>query len=59
MQIRKIPKEKFLGLFGGDDYELRILNRSVEGLPESEKKLFRLIDCSGFSSHNQISSLAQ
>ncbi|MBN2251047.1 MAG: DUF2207 domain-containing protein [Candidatus Altiarchaeota archaeon] len=44
LDIRRMPREKSAGVIGGDDYEIRIIGRSTEGLPRSEKKLFRLIE---------------
>jgi len=43
LQIKPIKKEKFLGIFGRDDFEIRILNRDMTGIPKSEKMVFKLI----------------
>ncbi|MCX6798991.1 MAG: DUF2207 domain-containing protein, partial [Candidatus Diapherotrites archaeon] len=43
MQIRPIKKQKVLGIFGSDDFEIRILNRDMAGVPESEQMVFQLL----------------
>jgi len=43
LKITRVPKEKFLGPIGGDDYKIQVLSASDAGLPESEKLLLQLI----------------
>jgi len=43
LQIKPLKKTKFLGIFGKDDFEIRILDRDLKGIPESEKMIFGLI----------------
>lgn len=43
LKIRPLAKKKFLGIFGQDNFEIRVLDRSLEGLPKSERMVFGLI----------------
>ena len=42
LRLKKIAKEKTFGIFGGDEYEIEVLNSSFNQLPNSERILLEL-----------------